>query len=75
MSNRRISMKKLLVVVAFGTALATTAFAQQASHQESRASHQQGSSGVRPYEDDHYVAPRYERNNSANPDFQLGGER
>jgi hypothetical protein len=68
-------MKKLLVVVAFGTALGTTAFAQQASRQENRASHQQGSSGVRPYEDDHYAPPRYERNNNGNPDFQLGGER
>jgi hypothetical protein len=68
-------MKKLCVVVAFGTAIATTAFAQQAPHQESRASHQQGSSDVRRYQDDQYVPPRYERNNNANPDFQLGGER
>jgi hypothetical protein len=66
-------MKKFLVV-AFGTALATTAFAQQAPHHESHASHQQGS-GIRPYEDDHYAPPRYERNNNANPDFQSGGER
>jgi hypothetical protein len=74
MSNRRISVKKLLVVVAFGTALTTAAFAQEAPHQESSASHQQGSSGVRPY-DDHQAAPLHERDNNANPDFQLAGER
>jgi hypothetical protein len=68
-------MKKLLVLVAFGTALTTAAFAQQASRPENRASHQRWLPGVYPYVDDHYATLRQERNNNANPDFQLGGER
>jgi hypothetical protein len=70
-----MSMKKLLAIVAVGTVLAGPAFAQQAqsTHRGARAAHPQYSTRVQPYEPEVYQRPRYEYNNNANPDFQLGG--
>jgi hypothetical protein len=69
-----MSMKKLLAIVAVGTVLAGSAFAQQAqSTQRARTAHPHYSTRVQPYEPDVYQRPRYEYNNNLNPDFQLGG--
>jgi hypothetical protein len=64
-------MKKLLVLVAFGTVLAAPAFAQRDPndpnvHHRARAAQR---STIPP------GGIYYERNNNLNPDFQLGSER
>jgi hypothetical protein len=68
-------MKKLLAIIALGTVLAAPAFAQQApnARQDAQRSGSEWSSRVHSYAPDHYSPPRYEYNNNANPDFQLGG--
>jgi hypothetical protein len=63
-------MKKLLVLVALGTIIAAPAFAQREPNTDHRArSPQHQRSTVPP------GGIYYERNNNANPDFQLGGDR
>jgi hypothetical protein len=66
-------LRNLLIIAAVGTILATPALAQQYPNGRYRTFHQESS--VEPYAADRYAAPRYERNNNANQDFQLGGER
>ena len=69
-------MKKLLVLVTLGAAIAAPNFAQAASTADSygRASNQEWSSRVHVYAPNQY-APWYDSygNNNLNPDFQLGG--
>jgi hypothetical protein len=71
-----MSMKKLLVLVALGAAIAAPNFAQAAPTAQSyaRESTHGWSSRVHVYAPKHY-APWYDSygNNNLNPDFQLGG--
>jgi hypothetical protein len=64
-----MSMKKLLVLAALGTVLASPAFAQHDQGTQERAAQRHRST----------VPPGgiyyYERNGNTNPDFQLGGSR
>jgi hypothetical protein len=69
---RRISMKKLLAIVAVGTAFAAPAFAQQAPN--ARPDAQTWSSRVHVYAPDYYARPGNE-NKNLNSDRQLGGDR
>ena len=66
-------MKKLLVLVTLGAAIAAPTFAQAASTADSyaRASNQGWSSRVHVYAPNHYA--RHEgQNGNTNPDFQMG---
>jgi hypothetical protein len=69
------STKKLLVIAALGSVLASPAFAQKApnARQDAQTSRQQWSSKVRVYAPDYYEP--WHGNQNANPDFQLGYSR
>jgi hypothetical protein len=62
-------MKRPFVLVALCTVIAAPAFAQRIpnAHHHVRGSQQQRSTAVPP------TSEIYQRNNNANPDFQLGG--
>jgi hypothetical protein len=68
-------MKKLLVLVALGGAIAAPTFAQAASaHSHMRASHQGWSSGAQIYAPERSAGAPYEYNSNLNPDFELRGD-
>jgi hypothetical protein len=68
-------MKKLLVLVALGAAIAAPTFAQAASvHSRARASHQGWSSGAQIYAPERSAVAPYEYNSNLNPDFELRGD-